>query len=205
MVLPIINMKQKFIRNLIKRKRQEIQENNKKNAFISKANIDDLRCQILPFSEIQGFSGKPIDHFPPYQFFNQYTKNSRQAQINFYNWLHYCLIDLQGWKIPKKQGGWQNGSLHKLIIKLHADNNISLVDMLDADSDLLSSAISSRVNYYLTLFEKVKNDIENGDKIDPISCFPENSEGLIIIYDGHHRTAALKILGLTQVDVIYKK
>lgn len=205
MVLPIINMNQKFIRNLLKRKKREIKENSTKNALIFSANIDDVRCQILPFSEIQGFSGKPIDHFPPYQFYNQYMLGSQQAQINFYNWLYYCLINLQGWKIPKIQGGWQNGSLHKLIIKLHADKNIALVEMLDADSDLLSAAISSRVNYYFSLFDKVKNDIENGDKVDPISCFPENSEGLIIIYDGHHRTAALKNLNLTQVDVIYKK
>lgn len=168
---------------------------------VSEVLIDQLRCQILPFSKIQGFSGKPIEHFPPYNFFTEYFEDHELARIDFYNWMHYCLFNLEGWKIPKEDGGWKNGSLHKLITKLHQDNNIHLIEISKANPELVCKAIHTRVDYYLSLLVQIEESIGNGNPIEPIYCSRNNDEEIYIIFDGHHRAAAIKSLGVTHINI----
>lgn len=189
----------------MKNKLTELLGFSQKSKGVLQVSVSNLRCQVLPFSELQGFSGKQIDFFPPCSFFRKYLEENQQAQIDFYNWMHHCLIDLQGWKIPKIDGGWQNGSLHRLIIQLHQENNLILCNVDEANPKLVAKAIVSRVNYYFSLFNQIRNSIKNGEPLVPILCYPKDNNDSFVIYDGHHRTAALRILGVTLIDVILKK
>lgn len=161
--------------------------------------VNNLRCQVKPFSELQGFSGRQIEYFPPYDFFKLSISNRNDAFKDFSAWMNHCLLELGACKVPKSEGGWAKGSLHKLIIKLHLKKGIELQSIDYADAIIISEAIDVRVNYYLDLFQYIKISVQNNRIIEPVICYPQNEQGLYFLYDGHHRASALKALGVFNI------
>jgi hypothetical protein len=168
--------------------------------YLTQVPMDKLRCQRRPFSELQGFSGKTIDHFPPCRFFEMYLTAPDQSYNAFCNWLRECLLDLQAWKVPRSEGGWANGSLVKLIAQVHQEHGLTLIDFERTDPALIDEAISRKAKDYLALFNSIQEKGYIKSLYPPIFCQPE--DGVYFISGGHHRVSALWVLGYRSVDVV---
>ena len=159
----------------------------------------NTRCQEKSFSDFQGFSGKTIDHFPPCRFFKISLTEPEKAYDAFCEWLRECLIDHQAWKIPRSEGGWENGTLIKSIFQLHQEHGLSLSDISKADPTLIDEAIGRKTDYYFELFNSIKLNGYDRSHYPPITCFARN--GHYILHNGHHRASALWVLGYQHIDV----
>ena len=164
--------------------------------------IGKLRCQEKPFSELLGFSGKPIEFFPPYSFFELSLTRPKDAYNKFYEWLYTSLIDMQGWKISQNEGGMAESSLVKLIMRLQNETEQQITSFREADPSLIRDGISQKTKYYFDMFSFIKKFGYKKIKGKPIYCYPKNDDGFYVIYDGHHRISAMKILGSKEVEVV---
>lgn len=165
----------------------------------SKVPIDKIRCQMTPFSEQQGFSGKPIEAFPPCRFFKMYASYPEQGFEAFCTWYREWFVEKQGWKISKKGGGMAGGSLARAVIRLHDEKlRIQLNDIRQAHPELLEEAIRLRVRHYLDLFDSIH---QNGfiNTYSPVNGACMN--GLYYLNKGHHRVASLWVLGYKDIEI----
>lgn len=157
--------------------------------------LESMRCHDSPFSRLQGFGGKSIDHFPPCEFFQISLNDPQLAFDRFCEWLRHCLLEMEAWKIPKSQGGWANGSLVKLALEAHRQLGIQLDEFGDADPTITWKAIETRAKYYLDLFDFIKG----GNSLPPIPC--RKVGPWHVIANGHHRASSFWVLGHTRVKV----
>lgn len=167
---------------------------------ITYVSIQDLRCQDKQFSDLLGFSGLPINFFPPFSFFKQSVDNPSQARMDYASWLHRGLVELGGWKIPQSEGGWKNGSLVGLIYERHRSAGVVLLDINSANDDLLNQAIHEKADYYFDLFSSIFSDGYCPSTYPPIYCCLRNNT--YYIKDGHHRCAAAAVLGYEEIPVV---
>jgi len=152
--------------------------------------IKALRCQVKPFSEKLGFSGRSIDSFPPARFFRLYLSDPSQAETLFCDWMRHCLIDMEAWRISKAEGGWQTGSLMSIVEHLHHRQSGRVIkDLRRADMGLIDEAIRLRVRQYLQLLESVRDVGYDRARVPPILCEHIGEE--LHIRDGHHRVGVL--------------
>jgi len=161
--------------------------------------IAQIRCQETPFSALQGFSGKPIEYFPPSHFFELSLTEPQHAFDAFADWLRICLRDLQAWKVPRSQGGWANGTLVTTIFEVHREHGIPLTDFEQADPILINEAIVRRTQYYFGILDSIRQKGFNTSLFPPIYCRPRND--FYVIADGHHRVSALWVLGYSEANV----
>ncbi|MFC2169338.1 hypothetical protein ACFLRM_02065 [Acidobacteriota bacterium] len=173
-----------------------------KTRFVS-VPIEQLRCQQKPFSEILGFAGKTIQHFPPCKFFQMFLINPEIAYKTFFDWLHECLINKQAHRVPISDGGWQNSALVRTISELHRKNKIDMPSIDDADMHLLKKAIHNYVQHNFRIFKSIKNEGYNRRLYPPIYCSLKGS--YYYIENGHRRVSALWALGYSHVIVALKK
>ena len=155
--------------------------------------IARLRCQDKPFSRLQGFAGKPIDEFPPCRFYRMAAADRGDAFEAFRAWLRECLLDLGGWKVPKSEGGWRGGPLCQIVVELHRERGIELVDFEQADAALVDEAVGRRARHYLGVLDSIRRTGYVRSTYPPIYCRSKGS--LYVIHSGHHRVAALRALG----------
>lgn len=167
---------------------------------LAKIPIEKLRCQVMSFSEVLGFSGKTIDFFPPCKFYQIFLDDPQRAHDSFSYWLYRCLIDLKAWTITEEEGGWKNGSLVELIYNVHEKSEIDLKDFSDAKHDLVKAAIDLRVKYYFSLLSSIRQNGYIKTLSPPIKCYRE--DGLYYLLGGHHRVSALYALGRKEVDLV---
>lgn len=166
---------------------------------LKKVPLDRVRCQVRPFSEKLGFSGNPVDHFPPYRFFKQYLSNPTTAERDYSDWLYSCLFEMEAWKVEKKDGGWKNGSLVRQVYQCHSEAGIDLTDFTTARRDLVEQAISLRVAHYFSVLESIRDRGFDRSLRPPIMARYDN--GLYYLIEGHHRTSMLYALGYENVDL----
>ncbi len=158
-----------------------------------------IRCQERSFSEIQGFSGKSIEKFPPCGFYKNSLENPLKAYDKFYGWLRYCLIDMNAWKVPRCEGGWANGTLVTIIRELHLENGIKFQNIAIAEPSLINEGIAIKAKYYMDLFEKIQKKGFQQSLYPPIYC--KVRDGLYYLENGYHRAAALWVLGYPEISV----
>lgn len=161
--------------------------------------IAAVRCQEQPFSERLGFSGKPIEYFPPCRFYELALADPQKAHASFADWLRSCLLDLEAWKVPQAEGGWQNGSLVRAIYEIHREQGRALTSFELADRALIAQAIDQRVTYYLGLLTAIQEAGFKKSLYPPIYCRARRD--LFFLENGHHRMSVLKVLGCPTVDV----
>ena len=166
---------------------------------VIKVPIDELRCQEKSFYELQGFSGRTIDHFPPCRFFELGLTDPEKAYDAHCRWLRKWLLDMQAWKIHPSEGGWAKSSLARTVFQVHQEHGIVLTDLEQADPTLIDEAIGRRARYYLDLFDSIKEKGYIRSLYPPVYC--RAKDGLYMIQNGHHRVAALWVLGYQEVDV----
>jgi hypothetical protein len=160
--------------------------------------IASLRCQVTAFGERQGFSGAPIGCFPPHGFFATALDDSRRAADDFADWYRLWFVEREGWRVPKRRGGMQGGSLDRTVRHLFAERHGRLPGSIDeVGADLVAEAIRVRVAYYLDLFASIRrHGMEPGSALP---CSP--GEGVYYLRDGHHRASALDVLGVERALV----
>lgn len=166
---------------------------------LKKIPINRIRCQVSPFAEQQGFSGKTIDHFPPCKYFRMHQENPEQAYQSFRDWLNYCLIELETWKIGREKGGWKDGSLIALIYDIHRENGIQLERFENARHELIHKGVEKKVDYYFNLFNAIQKNGFLKAMEPPITCYFEKN--LYFLRGGHHRVSALHVLGVKMARV----
>ena len=161
--------------------------------------IKDIRCQVSTFAENQGFSGKTIDHFPPCKFFKMYLENTEKAKQAFMDWLTFCLIELETWRMDREQGGWRDGSLIEIIYAVHKEHGQPITRFENANPDLVRKGVQQKVNYYFGVLESIQKNGYAKTTVPPILCYHVN--GLYYLGGGHHRVSILHTLGVKQAHV----
>ncbi|MCZ7539876.1 MAG: hypothetical protein M5U29_08200 [Anaerolineae bacterium] len=161
--------------------------------------IAAVRCQERPFSKRLGFSGRPIEYFPPCRFYELALTDPQKARESFADWLRTCLLDLEAWKVPQSEGGWQNGSLVRAIYEVHRERGRALTSLELADRALVDQAIDQRATYYLGLLEAIQRAGFKKSLYPPIYCWARHD--LFFLDNGHHRVSVLRVLGYPTVDV----
>ena len=170
------------------------------NDHLIRMPLDHLRCQEKPFSELQGFSGKTIDRFPPCQFFQLSLTDPKQAHSAFEQWLRKWLIDYEAFKVPTVEGGWANSALVREIFLVHQEQAITLKNFEYANPILIDEVIGRRVKQYFNVFNSIKENDYNRLMYPPIYCFARGDH--YIIENGHHRVSSLWVLGYKQAYVM---
>ena len=95
--------------------------------FLKSVPIDDIRCVANPIQVEEGWGGKKIDQFPPYQFFALFhAGNEEDAIKEMQNWYFQRMLVEGHIFIPSAEGGMAGGSMHKDIEAQHDVNGVSL-------------------------------------------------------------------------------
>ena len=162
--------------------------------------IDALRCQKLPYSDLQGFSGKPIEFFPPTIFFQTYSHDPQKGFQDLCDWYKEWFIQKQAWKVAKREGGMKGGTLARSVSKVFREQmGKPLENLEDAPVELVEKVIQNRVQYFIEMFDSIRNKGFIPSMGAPIYCFPQT--GIFFIYNGHHRVSALRVLGYSRVTI----
>ena len=119
--------------------------------------IDKIRCQRnKKFSDFCGFGGKHIKYFPPYNFFKEYLEQPKKGKDQFVRWYYKIFVIYGGWKVPKMNGGFLNGSLYKTV-KLTFDKsrlNINRKTLIE-NKNLVENVIKKRIEHYFEIFDSI--------------------------------------------------
>ncbi len=180
-------------------KDKQIWKQIKARIKLKKLPIDHIRCQESAFAEHQGFCGKTINHFPPCKFFQLHLDNPHEAHRSFTNWLHYCLVVLETWKMERTDGGWKDGSLIEIIKDVHKENGIDLQTFDAARDDLIYKGIQRKVDYYFQVLRSIQTKGYHIAVNPPITCYQK--DGLYYLRGGHHRVSILHVLGEKEARV----
>jgi hypothetical protein len=165
--------------------------------------LDGLRCQRRPFSELLGFSGQTIDHFPPCGFYALYHTEPEKARHAFTRWLHESLMHKRAYQIPIAEGGWANSALVRTVKRIHQERGIALTDLARADPSLVALAIELHVSHYFEVFDSIRREGYDRSLYPPVYCKAE--EGIHYIQNGHHRVSALWALGYQEAPVVVRR
>jgi hypothetical protein len=161
--------------------------------------FEKVRCQQMPFSDRLGFAGRPIDEFPPCRFYRMSLSDPEAARNGLQGWLLECFVGMEGWKVPKSEGGLANGSMVRLVRSLHRERGIEVDDPAQAEPALVEEAARLRAAYYLELLYSIQENGYRSNCIPPIRC--QARDGLYYLVNGHHRAAALRVLGHEDLPV----
>jgi hypothetical protein len=162
--------------------------------------METLLCDDVVYKG-QHFSGEPLERFPMVDIFRQYEGDPGAALEEFRRWMREWLLARSGWKIPKRRGGMANGSLCNLVRDLYrAKHNRRLRNFEEADAPLIDKAIDMRArHYFVDVFESIKSKGYDDTSGFPITCARHGDK--YMIKNGHHRAAALFVLGVGAVKV----
>lgn len=150
----------------------------------SKLRHSDLLCYV-----VEGYGGQHIEEWPVYTFFCEYLRGEEEkAQYGFEHWYRGQLEKYHN--TANEAGGMYNGSLYTLIEKRSGGA------FKDASEDIIQSAIRERVEERFALLKHIHDYGYNshGERIDGVK-----KGGYIYIHGGHHRAAALRALGKTEL------
>lgn len=162
--------------------------------------IESVRCRNDPFKKLQGCAGEPIALFPPSEFFRVSINEPVRAHSEYAAWLREWLLDRSAYTVPASRGGWANGSLVREVRRVHRESGIILGELDSAIPALVDEAISQRVDHYLGVFQSIRSHGLKRLQFPPIYCLDNGtSYGL---ENGHHRTAALWVLGHRDVEIM---
>ncbi len=140
----------------------------------------------------EGFGGNDIMTWPVYAFYQAYLNGQREAaHAAFCDWY---LDQLRKYHATlKEKGGMLWGSLYRLIIQKYAEKRIDYRDDIFSDPVVVTQAIKERVDQRFAFLESIRQRGYDCKSADPIVGIKKKR--YIYIVNGHHRWAALKLLG----------
>ena len=166
--------------------------------FLKSVPIDDIRCVANPIQVEEGWGGKKIDQFPPYQFFALFHAGGEEDAIKeMQNWYFQRMLVEGHIFVPSAEGGMAGGSMHKDIEAQHEVNGVPLEkDFRNVNYDLVLQVIKNTVDYRFETFRSVRT---HGQRFswDFVRLIPQAGE--YHLRGGHHRVAALAVCGHEEV------
>jgi len=160
--------------------------------------ITSIRLERRQVYLDEGWGGKTIDYFPPCRFFKMSVEGGRTRAVEaMERWYYNRLIEKKLHTAPKKTGGMQNGSLYRLIEKLHRIKGIALEgDLSNADKRIIEGAIKLRVKDRFALLDSIKTSGYSCCW----DCIRVKKQGeFYVLIQGYHRLAALVACGHSSV------
>ena len=164
---------------------------------LDESSIHDVHLSRLRFSDQEayvkeGFGGKDVTAWPVYAFYQSYMEGQREAAHAAYcNWYMEQLKKYH--TTSKEKGGMNWGSLYQLIAQKYAEKQIDYGDDIFFDRVVVTLGTQERVDQRFAFLESI---IQKG--YDPKLASHSmgiQKKGYIYIINGHHRWAALKLLG----------
>jgi hypothetical protein len=161
-----------------------------------------LACDV-PFEQLrhddraayvkEGYGGRPIECFPPFGFYRLFAAGrSEEAVDSFRSWYREQFRKYA--RVPKRLGGMQDGSLYRLVASECVAEGVPFRADEPALSDSpLERAIELRVSQRLELFASIRDRGFLSSASTPILGIRRPGE--IRLTGGHHRAAALRVLG----------
>jgi len=156
--------------------------------------ISVLRCEQREVAIEEGWGGQPIDRFPPCGYYRMFNDgNEKKAVAAMQNWYHERFVVRRLHNVAKANGGMHNGSLYRLIERLHYANGIELeANLSNVTESLMQEAIEIKVQERIEIFKSIRlQGYSSGWNY--ISARKQGPHYILI--DGHHRVAALDVCG----------
>lgn len=154
--------------------------------------LEEIRHDDRPVFVSEGYGGRPIECFPPYRFYRLFHGGSRdEAFESFSAW--YVDQFRKYASVPKKLGGMQNGSFHRLLRSVSGGDAGTAPAPEATSDDLLQRAAVLRVEQRIALFEAIRDLGYQVARSTPVLAVRRDRN--VYLTGGHHRAAALKVLG----------
>lgn len=156
---------------------------------------DDKKCHIE-----EGSGAQPVEQWSIYIFFKTYAEGRQEEAVkDFTNW--YLQQYVKYSHIDKRYGGMHKGSLYNVIEKVSAEIKPAPDN---ASSEIEHTAVQEVVTSFVRERFKLLDSIRavGYSTKDRVKIIGVRRKDLIIIRNGHHRVAALKALGFSQVPLI---
>lgn len=169
-------------------------------SLLTHVDIKALRTEETLSSLKNGWGGKTINNLPAYPYFEQYINGEKMEALEGLTMYYFnrAINEKLIFK-DKKQGGIKGGSAYQHIVSLHNKNNIILKDDLsNLDNNLVKRGFEERVKKRFEMIDTIANE---GYKSRYNFIHATQKNGLYYLTDGHHRTAALALLGYKQIPV----
>ncbi|MDH3690926.1 MAG: hypothetical protein OEU36_15880 [Gammaproteobacteria bacterium] len=162
--------------------------------------LSDLVCHRRANYAKLGYSGKSIEHFPPYRYFSIYLNDKQRGIDAFAKWYWHRFFVSGEWELPTTAGGMKGGTLHALVIRKHKAAGMRFgANKLRFDPHLVEEAIEQRVMHYFGVLESIKQKGYLYRK-GLVRCVRSEHKD-IEIREGHHRVAAARALGIEELVV----
>jgi hypothetical protein len=169
-----------------------------RKSFLKEVSISMIVCDCNEVSIKEGWGGKHIKYFPPYDFYRIYTLGEKnKAKKAMEQWYYNRFVKDNLCVVSKKHGGMLNGSLFKVVSEIHSSKGINLrADLSNAQDALITQAIRLRVEDRFKLMESI---IEYGYQDTRGYVILIKAGNHYTIVDGHHRTAAAAVCGYSSI------
>jgi hypothetical protein len=154
--------------------------------------LDQVRHDDRPVYRFEGYGGGPIACFPPFRFYRLFHDGRRdEAFETFSAW--YVDQFRKYASVPKKLGGMQNGSFHRLLLSISGGDSGAVLALGSPSEDLLRRAAMLRVEQRMALFEGIRDLGYQVVRAKPVLGVRRDRN--VYLTGGHHRAAALTVLG----------
>jgi hypothetical protein len=154
--------------------------------------LEEIRHDDRPVFVAEGYGGRPIDCFPPFRFYRLFHDGRRdEACEGFTAW--YVEQFRRYGSVPKKLGGMQNGSFHRLLQSVSGGDPGAMPAPESTSDEILWRAALLRVEQRMALFEAIRDLGYQLTRAKPVLGVRRDRH--VYLTGGHHRAAALKVLG----------
>ena len=115
--------------------------------YLTEIPISSVFCEAKEVAIKEGWGGKHIIHFPPYNFFRIYISGKqKEAKDSMKQWYYHRLVEEKLCVVAKAKGGMSGGSLFKVLAKMHKSKGIDLKpDLYNADNDLIIKGMQEAI------------------------------------------------------------
>jgi hypothetical protein len=163
--------------------------------FLSDVPIESLIYRARDWTLAEGFGGKSLRCWPVSDFYRLYHRGRRDRARQEYEAWYYELFVKYGFGC-RDGDGLQTRSIYRAIEALHRQNLRPFRSGADGaifDQTLVKTAIASRVDAWLMLFESIHREGYHWRR-GKLIRLTRTRDGLML-GEGHHRAASLLVLG----------